>query len=150
LDYTQTPPDELRRLYIRATPRQRYKVAIERITNAASGPSLLVTVMSALEGFARCVAVRGMMRDGHTFDGAYGRLRNLGPVELIADYICAPSHIAPQELCGTLAWAQLPEAVSFRNLLVHEATYLHGGTCKRLTSAARHILDTLAKREGAL
>ena len=54
----------------------------------------------------------------------------------------------PDDAFGEGAWARLPEAVRFRNLLVHEATYLNGGTCDALFGAATHILDRLGQLAG--
>lgn len=146
---SQIPPRELREHYLRATPRQRYQVALQRIENASSGPSLLVNVMSALEGFTRSVAVRQRVDMGETYEQAYPKVRNVGPVDLLSEHVCPTLETTPEEAFGPEAWSALPDAVDFRNLLVHEATYLHGGTCKRLTDAARHILDTLARIVGA-
>ena len=48
---------ELRELYVKATPQQRYKVAIDRLQFQNSGPNLLIQYVSAVEGFARSVAL---------------------------------------------------------------------------------------------
>ena len=150
MESSQISPDELRELYVRATPRQRYRVALDRIENAALGPSLLVNVVSALEGFARTVAVHALVARGDSYETAYARLRNVGPVELIADHVCPEYRTTPEAKFGSNAWNRLPDAVRFRNLLVHEATSLHGGTCASLIDAARHVLDRLAEMSGAV
>jgi hypothetical protein len=54
---------QLRKLYIEATPRQRPGIAIQRISNPDHGPDLLVAYVSAIEGFARCLAMR---QQGHS------------------------------------------------------------------------------------
>lgn len=149
MEYEQIPAKELRRLYVKATLRQRYRVAINRIDSPHIGPSLLVNVVSALEGFARAVALRSLVQRGMPIKQAYNCLRNIGPIVLIREHICRAYNVAPKTAFGDDAWAQLPDAVAFRNLLVHEATYLHGGTCNRLIAASRHILDTLAQMAGA-
>ena len=46
----QLSPDELRRYYLAGTLNQRYHIAWQRIEHPDLGPSLLVNVMSALEG----------------------------------------------------------------------------------------------------
>ena len=130
-------PDELRDLYIRGTPRQRYRIALDRIEHPELGPSLFVNVMSALEGFARTVAVHSRVTNGQSVEIAYSSLRNVGPIELIADHICPAYDTTPAELFEPTDWALLPDAVKFRNLLVHEATFLNGGTTTRLIDAAR-------------
>ena len=145
----QISPDELRDLYVKATPRQRYRVAMDRIEHPELGPSLLVNVISALEGFARTVAVHALAARGDTVQSAYARLRNVGPIALLDEHICPAYGIAPDTAFGSDAWGKLPDAVEFRNLLIHEATYLYGGTCNSLISAARHILTKLAEMSGA-
>jgi hypothetical protein len=149
LEYEQVPPEELRKMYVKATLRQRYGVAIQRIDNPGLGPSLLVNVVSALEGFSRAVAMRGLVTDGVPLEQAYKRLKHLGAVDLLVDHVCPKYRVAPRDAFGSGAWDQLPEAVEFRNLLIHEATYLNGGTSKRLIAASRHTLDTLAALSGA-
>lgn len=134
--------DELRELYVVATLSQRYRVARDRIDHPSLGPSLLVNVVSALEGFARAIAVKAAVKRGEAVESAYNQLRNLGPVRLIAEHVCPAYHIAPVAAFGEVAWNALPEAVRFRNLLVHEATYLNGATCDALISAAAHVLSS--------
>ena len=149
MEYSQTPPDELRELYAKGTVKQRYHVALQRIENPHVGPGQLVNIMSALEGFARSVALHARVRSGASFDAAYAELRNVGPVALLEKHICPAYSTTPKDAFGE-AWSQLPEAVSFRNLLVHEATSLHGGTSARLVAAARHIFDKVAAMAGAV
>jgi hypothetical protein len=150
METSEISPDELRDLYIRANPRQRYRVALDRIEGPELGPSLFVNVMSALEGFARTVAVHAQVEKGEPVEAAYSRLRNVGPIQLIADHICPAYRMTPAELFAAADWASLPDAVKFRNLLVHEATFLNGGTSRALIEAARRILDRLAKLSGAV
>ena len=147
--YEQLSPDQLREFYVRATPRQRYQVALARIEHPEHGPSLLVNVISALEGFARTVAVQCRVASGESIEKAYASLRNVAPVELLASHICPSYGTTPEATFGPENWAKLPEAVKFRNLLVHEATYLDGGTCNSLIAAGRSILDRLAAMSGA-
>lgn len=150
MGYDQTSPDELRRLYLEGTLRQRYAIAIQRIDNPHLGPSLLVSVVSSLEGFARAVAMKVLVNNRVPLDQAYSRLWRLGPVEMISKHICPAYDVAPTDAFGVEVWSHLPEAIKFRNLLVHEAAYLHGGTCKRLIAASRHALDKLAELTGAV
>jgi hypothetical protein len=147
---SQIPPDELRDLYIRGTPRQRFRIALQRIDNPELGPSLLVNVMSALEGFARAVAVHTRVTNGQPVEAAYSSLRNVGPVDLIADHICPAYRTTPAKLFDPADWALLPDAVKFRNLLVHEATFVNGGTATALINAARRMLNRLGELSGAV
>ena len=149
MTYEGFSPDELRELYVKATLRQRYRVALDRIEYAHLGPSLFVNVMAALEGFARAVALKKALERGDAVGTAYNRIRNLGPVELLTLHVCPAYDTTPAAAFGDDAWEKLPDAVRFRNLLVHEATFLHGGTCDTLIGASQHILTRLAEMSGA-
>jgi hypothetical protein len=142
---SQIPPEQLREMYVGATLRQRYRTASQRIDHPELGPSVLVNAVSALEGFSRAVAVRALVANGAVLKAAYGRLRNTGAVDLITLHVCPALGLPPAEAFDARAWEQIPEAVHFRNLLIHEATFLHGGTCKRLIAASRHCLERLAE-----
>jgi hypothetical protein len=150
LSDTQIPPKHLRELYIKGTLRQRYGIACQRIDHPELGPSVLVNAVSALEGFSRAVAVRALVTAGTRLDDAYRYHRLTGAVDLIAKHICPAYRTTPIATFGANAWKQIPEAVEFRNLLIHEATFLDGGTCKRLIAASRHCLDRLAALTGAV
>src|SRR5437773_11040846 len=114
MESSHLSPDELRAIYIKATPRQRYRVALDRIEYPGLGPSLLVNVVSALEGFARTVAIQVRLAKGESLDAAYADLRNVGPIQLIADHICPAFGTTPEGQFGDQAWASLPSAIKFR------------------------------------
>lgn len=141
---------QLRELYIKGTLRQRYSIASQRFDRSAVGPSELVNCVSALEGFARAVAMRRLIEAGNTPKNAHSHLRNLGVVELITLHVCPAYQISPESLFDTEAWKQIPEAIEFRNLLVHEAAFLNGGTCRRLITATLHCFDKLGVLAGAV
>lgn len=142
-------PKQLRDIYVASTLRQRYSIACQRIEHPDLGPSVLVNAVSALEGFSRAIAVRALSQAGMSIGEAYQFHRNTGTVDLIAKHICPWLRTTPTTAFGAKAWRQIPEAVEFRNLLIHEATFLNGGTCKRLIAASRHCLDRLAVLSGA-
>ncbi len=146
---SQISAKELRAIYQQGTVRQRYRIAVSRIDNPHLGPSVLVNTVSALEGFARCVAVRQRISAGEDAEKVYTDLKFVGPVELLRDHVCVRFGVDPALAFGNDAWCQIDEAVEFRNLLVHEATYLHGGTCRRLIAATRHCLQCIARLAGA-
>ena len=146
---TEMTAKRLRDLYLKGTLPQRYGVACQRIDQPGLGPSVLVNAVSALEGFSRAVAVRALVRAGTRLQAAYEYHRGTGVVDLIAKHICPAFQTTPIAAFGAQAWKQIPEAVEFRNLLIHEAAFLNGGTCKRLIGASRHCLDRLAEVTGA-
>jgi hypothetical protein len=143
-------PQELRDLYLKGTLRQRYRIAQQRFDRAAVGPSELVNCVSALEGFSRAVAMRRLVQSGNALNEAYVYLRDKGVVELIAKHVCPAYQTSPSVVFGEAAWKQIPEAVAYRNLLIHEATFLNGKTCRRLSAATIHCFDRLAALAGAV
>lgn len=142
--------DELRHFYLRATPAQRYKVALDRLTNATSMVNRLVHEVGAVEGFARSVALDLERRKGVTAEDAYPSLRFLNGVRLLTDYI-APAHgKTPSDLFGLDDWELFTLAVEFRNFLVHEASSLRVGYCNCLSGACQRVLNKLAEVAGVL
>ena len=142
-------PKQLRDLYVAGALKQRYRIACQRIDFPQLGPSVLVNAVSALEGYSRAVAVRVLVQAGTPVREAYQFHRDTGTVDLITKHVCPWLRTTPTAAFGAKAWQQIPEAVEFRNLLIHEATFLNGGTCKRLIAASRHCLDRLAVLSGA-
>jgi len=146
----QISASTLRGLYVRATLRQRYSVAKARIDNPDHGPNRVVAAIAALEGFTRAVAVKAELESGTPLELAYEKLRWTKPLELLESYVLPALHTTPAEVFDPAMWKLLPEAIEFRNLLVHEATYLHGGTCEQLVDAAVHVLERIAQLTGAI
>ena len=142
-------PKQLRELYVAGTLRQRYRIACQRIDFPDLGPSVLVNAVSAFEGFSRAIAVRALVQAGTPAREAYQFHRGTGTVDLITKHICPWFHTTPTAAFGARVWQQIPEAVEYRNLLIHDATFLNGGTCKRLIAASQHCLDRLAALSGA-
>jgi len=136
--------NELREAYVNASPRQRYKVVLERLQYKDSGPNLLILYVSAVEGFARSVALDLKINAGVPRDRAYDRLRNIGPVPLIRDHIAGKIQLDPEILFGKDEWELFDIAVQFRHLLVHEATFLRQGYTNELIAACKTILGKLA------
>jgi hypothetical protein len=145
----QLSPNQLRELYVRGTLRQRYGIACQRIDHPELGPSVLVNAVSALEGFSRAVAVRALIETGTKLEEAYEYHRRASVVHLIARHICPILRTTPVKAFGAKAWGRIPLALEYRNLLIHEATFLNGGTCRQLIAATRHCLDRLATLTGA-
>lgn len=145
----QIPVAELRNMYVRGNLRQRYNVAAEGIRNPGHGPNQVVTSVAALEGLARAIAVKHLVAQGSTLDGAYQKLRWAKPIELLEKHVLPSLDTTPEQAFDSGKWELLPKAVEFRNLLVHEATYLHGGTCTALIEATCHVFERIAELSGA-
>lgn len=145
----QIPADELRQLYVQGNLRQRYVVAASRIACPDHGPNQVVASVAALEGFARAIAVKALVTNGATPEDAYDKLRWAKPIELVEKHALPALGTTAAKAFEAHEWELVPTAVEFRNLLVHEATYLHGGTCRQLVDAAVHVFERLAELSGA-
>jgi len=145
----QIPADVLRRLYIQGDLRQRYSVAAARIANPEHGPNQVVAAVAALEGFSRAVALKAALAKGATLEDAYATLRFKKPLSLILEDVLPALRTTVEKAFDSEQWSLIPSAIEFRNLLVHEATYLHGYTCQCLVGAAVHVFERLAELAGA-
>lgn len=142
-------PDELRAQYVQASLSQRYSVAQDRIANPDLGPAQLINVMSALEGFARALALHAAMRAGQLREDAYRRLRNKGPERLIEEDLRSTYGDRLDHLVAGADLHLLSEAVQYRHVLVHEGTYLNGAKCDVLIGCCKRILQGLGILAGA-
>jgi hypothetical protein len=139
---------ELRKDYIEATPNQRLHIALQRISNPDHGPNLIVIYVSAIEGFARSLA---MHQEGHSkadLSAIYAKYRNMCAERLIELYLQKKINKDPQSYFGNEIWEKVGFAVDYRNLLAHECTYLGQDKYPDLIEACKQVLGKLAKLEG--
>ncbi|MDD2733124.1 MAG: hypothetical protein PHF56_04220 [Desulfuromonadaceae bacterium] len=139
---------KLRTLYIEATPNQRLRVIQDRLKNLHQGPNLLVVYVSALEGFARCITMHQHGSSKEELTAIYPRYRNMGLEELVTKYLQTKKELAPSSFFGPETWEMVKYSISFRNLLVHECTYLGQNKYPQLIHACEQALGLLAKLEG--
>ena len=137
--------DELRKKYLRLNRSQRFNIANQRIRNEPEyGPDRLVAALSALEGYARSLAVDHLARDGRDRWSTYESVMYLGPIKLLKEHVL-PSLGLSQDTFSEDLWARVKEAITFRNLVVHEATYLGGERRDRLTEAVVEMFAELGR-----
>ena len=139
---------ELREIYVNSTPRQRLHVALQRIGNADHDPNLLVTRVSAVEAFARSLLVHHLASADADALSFYGLFRHSGAPSLVEAYFQAKCASTPEALLGTDTWELFGHAVHYRNLLVHECTYLGQDKTPALIDACRIVLHKLAEVAG--
>lgn len=138
---------ELRRLYVRATPKQRLSIAKQRMTRPQDGPNRLVACVSAVEGFARCLVMHQASKTKDELEAAYPKYRQCGPTELVALFLSQQGEL-PETAFGDETWLDFGYAVKYRNFLVHEATYLGHDISPRLINACEKIVQRLAELAG--
>ena len=137
--------DELQKLrdrYIFATPRQRLKVANQRIKNPDAGANILVTTFSAVEAFARSLVLHSKKRPQINVRKLYARYKDRTASTLIAEYLKIIDK-DPIALFGKDLWKTFKLAESYRNLLVHECTYLESIKFGPLTNSCNEVLKSL-------
>jgi hypothetical protein len=132
----------LRHAYVRASFRQRYQVAMQRLDNPGSLPNELVATLSVLEAIARAIVTDVEESRGQDRDKAYRKIKNLGPVELLAR-ACHCFGLTGEWFGAD--WELVPHITRFRNLLVHEATFLDGATCKEVIATSGRLRARLCE-----
>ena len=134
---------KLRRLYEGATPRQRFAVALARINNPAHYPNALVTHVSAVEAFARSLLANHGASSQAEVLAKHKRLSRQEATTLVEAY--AKLHATtPKQVFGEDIWEIFRVAVSARNLLVHECTYLDAQKYLPMEHACTEVLFGLA------
>ena len=146
-DFDQHRSD-LRDIYVKSMPRQRLNVALQRLNNSDNDPNLLVTRVSAVEALARSLLVHHLATGSAEALSFYDKFRHTGPTALVEAYTRAKCDAAPGELVGTDTWELFGHAVHYRNLLVHECTYLGQDKTPALLTACRMVLHKLAEISG--
>ncbi len=141
---------ELREAYFRATPSQRHKVATDRLRFRESSSNHLIQCVSAVEGFARSVALDIEVQRGTPVDQAYSALRYVGPVPLIRENITERRNTSPEIIFGTEDWELFDLAVQYRNFLVHEAASVRQSYSNELIAACERVLEKLARIAGVI
>ena len=139
---------ELRKLYVEATPRQRYGIAQQRIANPEHGPNVLVACVSAVEGLARSLTMHLHASSKADLSRLYPTYKWRGPAELIEQYLSERRLPSPSDHFGDAVWERFLYAVEYRNVLAHECTYLGQDRSPSLVEACQAILHKLAATAG--
>jgi hypothetical protein len=71
-----------------------------------------------------------------------------GPEQLIVEYLKEIGLPEPAEFFGTGIWESFRFAVEYRNVLVHECTYLGSDRSLGLIASCEHVLHKLAAAGG--
>ena len=73
----------------------------------------------------------------------YGKYRHRETKSLVAEYLASRGHDSPSDFFGPDTWRKFGYAVSYRNMLVHECTYLGQDKYPHLSQACQVVLDKL-------
>ena len=140
--------DELRRLYVEANLRQRLSVVQDRIQNPHHDPNLLIAYVSAVEGFARSLVMHLHGSTKEELSRAYPRYRNTKVEDMITEYLDKRKLQPPADFVPVNTGCEFQSAVQFRNVLVHEGTYLEPALSGPLIEASRDVLRGLSEAAG--
>lgn len=133
----------LRDSYVTANPRQRLAVVRERLDDHHFGPNRLVTSVSAVEAYARSLALRLKANSRAELRKLYPKYRNSAPTTLIATYLKSRGVVDLRAFFEEDNWELFRHAVEYRNLLVHECTYLGLDVFPSLIEACERVLEKL-------
>lgn len=137
--------NKLREIYVDSTPRQRLKVALDRLSFPDHEPNLLITRVSSVEALARSLLVHHVASRGEPISIVYERYRLINPEKLLENYLSATVKKSPCEYFGNECWKSFQDAVQYRHLLVHECTYIDPAVARPLIDSCRNILLEIAK-----
>jgi hypothetical protein len=143
-------PDELQRTYAMATPTARLRVIKQRLAGAQGemGSTRLVTIVSAVEALARSLVVHSAGRPASTAEMRHRQLRNTGPVELVEEVLRLRGVVGAAKHFEGETWELFEVAAHYRNLIVHECTYVGPDRHPYLIAATEAVLRGLIELAG--
>ena len=143
-------PDELQRAYAVATPAARLRVIKQRLASAHGemGSTRLVTVVSAVEALARSLVVHSAGRPTSTAEMRHRQFRNNGPVELVEEVLRLRGAPRGLQHFDREDWELFEVATRYRDLIVHECTYIGQDRHPHLIAATESVLRGLIELAG--
>jgi hypothetical protein len=139
----------LRELFASAAPQARLTTIYARLRANETGPARLVTMVSAVEALARSLAMRACASPKAVTPEVYARYRHRKPVPLVEEVLRAHHHPDPSAYFARDTWTLFRHAVEFRNLIVHECTYLGQDKSPSLIEAAQAFASSGGVRTAA-
>jgi hypothetical protein len=143
-------PDELQRAYAMATPAARLRVIKQRLASAHAemGSTRMVTMVSAVEALARSLVVHAAGRPASTAEMRHKQFRHTGPVELVEEVLRLRGVARPLQHFDRDTWELFEAAARYRDLIVHECTYIGQDRHPHLIAAAEQVLRGLIELAG--
>lgn len=136
---------KLRQIYESVSPRQRLGVIRKRLLEDEIGATKLITVVSAVEGLARCLVVHLKTNDPANIINVYRTHRKKDPESLVAEFFKLSGIVEPKHHFTDDTWPLFREAIEFRNLVVHECTYLGQDKYPSLISSTLEVLEEMIR-----
>ena len=142
--------DELQRTYALATPAARLRAIRQRLASAHAemGPTRLVTVVAAVEALSRSLIVHSAGRPASTAEMRHRQFRDTGAVELVKEVLRLRAAPCADEMFGPDVWRGFEAALRYRDLIVHECTYIARDAHADLIAAVTAVLRGLIELAG--
>lgn len=150
MDELREELDQLRKTYATSRPAARLGVIRQRLARAEAeiGPTRLVTVVSAVEALARSLVVHAPGRPASSSHFRYQQVRQKAPLELVEEALRLYGSGAAVEQYGEETWQLFELAHKYRNLVVHECTWLAQDQYAALVAASERVLEGLVVAGG--
>jgi hypothetical protein len=136
--------EELRALYIKGTPQQRYKMALDRIDNPDCLPNRLVGVVCAIEVLVKALLIN-LRADPILLEDYKKEIQFKKLVDLLKE-LDREDRSFPDNFFKSVQWQIFRKAIEYRNFFMHEAGFLREGDCKKLIAASEEILGVLRSK----
>lgn len=141
--------EQIRRIYVRALPRQRLHIIRQRLEDHHYGPNRLSTAVSAVEAFSRSLLLYAKASGERSLiPKLYEEFKDTSPEKMIVLFLRHRSCGTPRQVFGSREWILFTYAVRFRNLVVHECTYLGMDKFPSLIDACGAVLEKLVELAG--
>jgi len=143
-------PDELQRGYAMAAPAARLRAIKQRLASAHGemGSTRLVTVVSAVEALARSLVVHSAGRPASTAEMRHRQFRTTGPIELVEEVLRLRGAARAILHFDHDAWELFEAATHYRDLIVHECSYVGQDRYPHLIAASETVLRGLIELAG--
>jgi hypothetical protein len=150
IDYA-TELANLRKIYTEGAPQARLNTILKRLQDCErdSGAAFLATLVSAVEALARSLLVwAAKPTTVSEFLRAY-EIHQRSPAVVLVEAVLRLHNIPdPSTHLPDDTWLLFKHSVDFRNVIVHECTYLGQDKYPSLIEATREVLAELVKKSG--
>jgi hypothetical protein len=140
--------DLVRDIYVASPPMQRLRIIEQRLSIKDSLPNDLVNAVSAVEGFSRVLLIRLLHQQGCDLAESYKKYRYKNPQELIGKVLELEGVTDAPTYFGEDTWELLKYAVDYRNLVIHECTYVGQDKAPSMIQACHVVLVKLTAIAG--
>lgn len=146
----QDHPVELQRAYAVATPAARLRAIKQRLASVHGemASTRLVTLVAAVEALARSLVVHSFGRPPSTAEMRHRQFRDLGALELTEEVLRLRGASRAAAHFEGETWAHFETAVQYRDLIVHECSFVGADASEDLLAAADKVLRGLVALAG--